>query len=85
MKRRRRFLPGECSHIYQRTVQGVNIFYDREDYLVFYMIISVSARKFKVKIIKMCLMIDHIHILVEADSCKEMADFVRHYTSVFVR
>ena len=85
MKRRRRFVYGECNHIYQRTLKGYNIFYDREDYLVFYMIFSTSAKKFKVRILKMCLMVDHIHILLEADSCKEMADFVRYYTSVFVR
>ncbi len=85
MKRRRRFVDGECNHIYQRTLNGYNIFYDREDYLVFYMILSTSAKKFKVRILQMCLMVDHIHILLEADSCKEMADFVRYYTSVFVR
>lgn len=85
MKRRRRFIDGECNHIYQRTLNGFNIFYDREDYLLFYMILSTSARKFRVRILSMCLMVDHIHILIEADSCKEMADFVRYYTSVFVR
>ena len=85
MKRRRRFVDGECNHIYQRTVNGFNIFYDLEDYLVFYMILSTSARKFKVRILKICLMVDHIHILLEAESCKEMADFVRYYSSVFVR
>ena len=85
MKRRRRFVDGECNHIYQRTLDGFNIFYDKEDYLVFYMIFSVSSRKFRVRILKMCLMIDHIHILLYAESCKEMADFVRYYSSVFVR
>ena len=85
MKRRRRFIDGECNHIYQRTLNGFNIFYDREDYLVFYMILSVSARKFNVRILQVCLMVDHIHILLEAVSCKEMADFVRYYSSVFVR
>lgn len=85
MKRRRRFIDGECNHIYQRTVNGFNIFYDLEDYLVFYMIFSTSVRKFHVRILKMCLMVDHIHILLEAESCKEMAEFVRYYSSVFVR
>lgn len=85
MKRKRRFVDGECNHIYQRTLNGFNIFYDREDYLLFYMIFSTSARKFRVRIMLLCLMVDHIHVLLEADSCKEMADFVRYYTSVFVR
>lgn len=85
MKRRRRFVDGECNHIYQRTLNGFNIFYDLEDYLVFYMILSTSARKFRVSILKICLMVDHIHILLEADSCQEMSGFVRYYSSVFVR
>lgn len=85
MKRRRRFVNGECNHIYQRTVNGFNLFYDREDYLVFYMILSVSVRKFNVSILMLCLMIDHIHILLDAVSCKEMADFVRYFTSIYVR
>ena len=85
MKRRRRFLDGECNHIYQRTLNGFNIFYDQEDYLVFYMILSTSARKFQVRILELCLMVDHIHILLESDSCQEMSGFVRYYSSVFVR
>ena len=85
MKRRRRFVDGECNHIYQRTLNGFNIFYDLEDYLVFYMILSTSARKFRVRVLKICLMVDHIHILLEADSCQEMSEFVRYYSSVFVR
>ena len=85
MKRRRRFLDGECNHIYQRTLNGFNIFYDLEDYLVFYMILSTSARKFRVRILELCLMVDHIHILLESDSCQEMSGFVRYYSSVFVR
>ena len=85
MKRRRRFVDGECNHIYQRTLNGFNIFYDLEDYLVFYMILSTSARKFRVRILELCLMVDHIHILLESDSCQEMSGFVRYYSSVFVR
>ncbi len=86
MKRRgRRFIENECNHIYQRTVGGVNLFYDREDFLVFYMIVSVMVRKYKVYLLEMCLMVDHIHILLEADNLETMADFVRDYTSVFAR
>lgn len=83
--KRRRFFDGECNHIYQRTLNGFNIFYDQEDYLVFYMILSTSARKFRIRILELCLMVDHIHILLESDSCQEMSGFVRYYSSVFVR
>jgi hypothetical protein len=30
-------------------------------------------------------MVDHVHILLESQSCEDMADFIRDYSSVFVR
>ena len=84
-KVKRRFIPMECNHVYQRGVNGFNIFYDREDYLVCYMILSVVARKRNVKILEICFMFDHVHTLLESQSCEDMAAFIRDYTSVFVR
>lgn len=81
--KKRRFVPHECMHIYQRTVNGFNIFYDREDFIVFYTIFSVLARFYKVKVLTLCLMLDHIHTLLSSDSLKQVSDFVRHYTSLF--
>ena len=83
--RKRRFIPCECNHVYQRSVNGEIIFYDREDFLMFYMIVSVFARKRNILLLEMCLMYDHVHLLVEAESREAMADFVRDCTSVFVR
>ena len=76
-------MPHECMHIYQRTVNGFNIFYDREDFIVFYTIFSVLARFYKVKVLSLCLMLDHIHTLLSSESLKQVSDFVRHYTSLF--
>jgi len=82
-KRRRRFIPEECNHVYQKTSDDVILFYDREDYLVCYMILSVIAKKHKIVLLEMCFMIDHIHLLLEAETREVMADFVRDYSSVF--
>ncbi len=84
-KRRRRFIAGECSHIYQRTLDGVVLFYDREDYLLFYMIASVVAKKYNVRIFQICLMVDHIHLLVHTESLEALADFMRDFSSIFVK
>lgn len=65
--KRRRFVPGECMHIYQRSVEGFNIFYGIEDYLVFFMIFSVVARLYKVTILELCIMINHIHVLLACE------------------
>lgn len=83
--KKRKFFDGEPQHIYQRTIGGFNIFYDPEDFLVFYTVFSSSAGKFNVNVLQLCLMYDHIHVLLEAGNRKEMSDFVCHYTSVFVK
>lgn len=81
--KKRRFVPQECMHIYQRTVNGFNIFYDREDFIVFFTIFSILARFYKVRVLALCLMIDHIHTLLSAESLETVSAFVRHYTSLF--
>jgi REP element-mobilizing transposase RayT len=82
---KRRFCAGGVLHVYQRTVSGFNIFYSLEDFLVFYTIISVKAKKFKVNLLGLCLMIDHIHMLITGDNISQISLFVSEYTSVFVR
>lgn len=82
---RRRFLKGEYNHIYQRTLLGNNIFYDVEDYLVYYTIFSVLSRKYRIVSLGLCLMIDHIHSLVYAESKETLSRFVSHVTLQFVK
>ena len=83
--KKRRFVPGECMHVYQRAVKGFNIFYDQEDYLVFYTIFATVARQYNVTVMELCIMIDHIHILLSSMSLDVISRFVMHYTSMFVR
>lgn len=82
--RKRRFYSGECLHVYQRTVSGFNIFYDREDFIVFYTVFSVMSHLYNVCVMELCLMIDHIHVLLSADSLEDISSFVRHYSSQYV-
>ena len=83
--RRRRFYDEAPVHVYQRTIDGFNIFYDLEDYLVFYTVFAVSSRKHKVNVLGQSIMIDHLHNFIEAESLDELSRFVCHYTSVFVK
>lgn len=85
MYKKRKFIPGECMHIYQREVKGYNIFYDLEDFLVFYMIFSSTARQYGVKVLMLCLMPNHVHILLSADNLENISRFIMCYTSIFVR
>ena len=72
-------------HIYQRTISGHNVFYDLEDFLVFYSIFSTIARQYNIMILELCMMTDHIHILISASSLSQISLFIQHYTSLFVR
>lgn len=84
-RRLRRFISGELNHVYQRTLQGYNIFYDREDYLLYYTIFSVLARHYELIVLGLCLMEDHIHSLIQTIDRGMLSRFMDHCTSVFVK
>lgn len=83
--RRRRFAENEYHHIYQRTRHRFNIFYDLEDYLVYFTIFSIAVNQYGVTVLGLCLMYDHIHMLLSAPSKVSMSEFVRQVTSMFAR
>lgn len=83
--KKRRFEEGVVNHIYQRTVMGVNIFYELQDYLVYYTIFSIMAQRYRITVYGLCLMIDHIHSLVLTSSIHQLSAFMRSLTSVFVK
>ena len=82
---KRKFEKGEFTHIYQRTAEKCNIFYDLEDYLVYYTIFSILAKRYRIVCIGLCLMIDHIHTLVRADSMDVLSRFMSNVNIQFVK
>lgn len=82
---KRKFQREAVNHVYQRTLSGFNIFYDLEDYLVYYTIFSVMAVKYGIVVYGLCLMIDHIHSLFSAQSGKVLSKFIAHVTLLFVK
>lgn len=83
--RKTRFRRNTVIHIYQNTVEGGLIFYSVEDFLVYYTIFCTLAPKYKVKILGLCLMVDHIHILLIAESYEDMSGFIKECTRVYSR
>ena len=83
--RQRIFKVGAIHHIYQRTIDGYLIFYDKRDFLVLFTLICATARKYNIKVLGICLMYDHIHLLVKASSIADLSAFVRDYTCRFSR
>ncbi|MBQ8500191.1 MAG: transposase [Bacteroidales bacterium] len=85
MKKRRRFYKDAATHVYQRAVNGFNIFYTMEDRLVFCTVFSHFAKKCGIDVLALCLMVDHIHVLVQAESREKLSSFVLLYTSLYAR
>lgn len=83
--KKRRYFPGEVIHIYQREVHCHNLFYSLEDRLVFLTVFYHCARKWNIKVLGICLMIDHLHGLLIADSRKAISSFVNSYSSIYAK
>ena len=82
---KRKFNKEGIIHIYQRTISGYNIFYCLEDFIVFYTIVSIYAKRFGINLLAMCLMIDHTHLLASCSCLETLSRFISAYTSAFVR
>lgn len=82
---RRRFSAEGVIHIYQRTVSGFNLFYTLEDFLVFYTVVSVQASVHGISLLGLCMMVDHVHMLLSAVSLKDMSRFMSACSSLYVR
>ena len=85
MKGKINFGAGSIQHVYQKTANGFLIFYSVRDYLVFYTIFSCVSRMHDVRVMGLCQMVDHLHVLVRADSLACLRSFVHHYTTWFSR
>lgn len=81
MKGRLSFDSKAVFHLYQRTVDGLLLFYYARDYIVFYTIISVAAGKYGIRVLGLCQMPDHVHLLIGACDRKRAERFVQFYSS----
>lgn len=84
-KRRKRIPRGAAAHIFQRACHGFVVFYNSKDTLVFFTIFSVLAARHGLRVIGLCIMHNHIHILTEEVSAEKVAAFERDLTSWFTR
>jgi len=72
-------------HIYQNTRNGYLIFYSVKDYLILFSVITVVARRYGITILGICMMPDHIHLIVYVRDPDRFRAFVRDYTSIFTK
>ena len=85
LMKRRTASNGVLNHCYQRVVQDELLFFSVSDYLVFFTIISVMVRKFKIRLLSLCLMIDHYHMSAIASGTKNLSDFISACTWTYAR
>lgn len=85
MRKRRKFFSRVVNHIYQRTIDGSQLFYCREDYLVFYTMFSVCAKSAGISPLILCIMHNHFHCLAETENRDELSNFFDHFTAWYVR
>lgn len=82
----RKIYPGEVHHVCQQTIGGVLVFYTVSDYLVFFTIFCTVAKRYGVKVLALCPMVDHLHNAVVVPSSEiTLPHFVQQYTSIFSR
>ncbi len=82
---KRKWQSGAPVHIYMKGIHGWMIFYRLEDLLVYTTILNVLSRKYGIKIISVCIMANHIHLLVYARDISVMYSFVIELNKTFAR
>ncbi len=83
MKGRDSFDSQAVYHIYQRTIDGFLLFYRGKDYIIFYTMVAVAARRCGIKVLGFCQMVDHTHLLVKAPSLDSIRRFVQYYNKCY--
>ena len=72
-------------HIYQRSKGGVILFYTLQDYLLYYSVFSVYAKRHGIVVLGLALMYDHLHCLAVANKRQEVEPMMSAVSSVFAR
>lgn len=80
---KRKLPPDTFEHIYIRSINQFVIFYSMEDRLVYYTIFAVMAKRYRITVLALALMFDHIHHLIKSISKELYSKFVGVTTSTF--
>ena len=85
MRGHKRKLPADTfQHIYIRSINQFVIFYSMEDRLVYYTVFAVMTKRYRVTVLALALMFDHIHHLIKTISRELYSKFIGVTTSTFV-
>ena len=83
MARKTKYDSRGIAHIYQRGFNMSVIFYSVKDILVFYTILYVLKKKYKITVLGIVFMYNHYHLLIKARSQEVVSCFMRDLETVF--
>lgn len=72
-------------HVYQITLDRGICFYTSSDCLVWFTLFCILARRYKIRILSVCIMLNHYHIQLRAPSAQALSSFMRDLTAQFTR
>ena len=72
-------------HVYQRSADRNKVFLSGKDAIVFISVVKIKSIKWAVHIYAICLMDNHIHMLIKVRDKATLCRFVAEYTSLFTR
>lgn len=73
------------AHIFQRARNGFVVFYNVKDSLFFITLFCIIARRHGVKVLALCLMYNHVHILLDTDDKESIRLFIKELMSYFCK
>ena len=86
MKKGTRVFYRNCvHHCYQNTPDGFLLSYNVSDYLLYFTIMCIVARRHPVKVLKVCPMVDHLHLSLTAQDRDSFSGFMQEESSLFAR
>ena len=71
------FIKGYFYHIFNRGVNGMNIFYKPENYLYLLRKLKATIEKYGVGIIAYCLMPNHYHFLLRQLTTRPLSQWIQ--------
>ena len=72
-------------HVYQITKDRGICFYTTADCLVWFTLLCVLARKYGIRVLSVCIMLNHFHIQIKARNPTILSKFMRDLTALFTR
>lgn len=71
------------THCYQRTADNGVLFYSYSDYLEYFTLYCILARKYGIRVWEICLMPDHVHDAISSRTRNQRKDFKWEFNTRF--